>query len=225
MNTRNILIIVGFSALLSSCDFVTKAYKETFDKDKQDHIRSEDNNSPDEDRPESYTTNDIAKDEKASTPTLLEINLLNDAEKLAQAQQQLEAMFPGKNLLVYAPHISFSKTGIRLGLIDPDVSENIDRYSYETKTGSWQKNEPVKTRANQKIKVIPLRSIQFKTANSVYQQAINKSADIEGAIIPANIFFTFNTDTWNWNCRIEGSRSDYELRTDKDGKVTTFKRL
>lgn len=106
-----------------------------------------------------------------------------------------------------------------------NIPEYIDWYSYSTETGKWEKGDPVKTSVRDKKIAIPLKSVNFSTAHLVYQQIMQKSTQIEGAVIPSNISFMFNVDEWYWSSRIEGRRSDYDFKTDKEGKEIKFERL
>lgn len=118
MNIRNVLIIVGVVVLLSSCDFATKAYKETFDNTKSANERSDEKSSSFESKHESYTVNSTTVEVKTSSSTITDKNLLGNAQELAQAQKKLEEMFPKKVVSIYPPSIYFNLTGIRLQLVD-----------------------------------------------------------------------------------------------------------
>lgn len=218
MSIRNILFTVSVFFLLSSCDFVTKAYKETFDKQ-----QTGDTDAPSENN-EDVHEHPKLQDVRASRTAVEDINLLADAEKLGAVQQQLQRMFPEKTLSIFPPHIYFETARIRLQLVDPDIPENIDWYYYKAETDAWQKEEPVKTSVRDRRKPIQLDAIKFGTANSVYDQVIKKSAEIEGAKAPTTVYFSFHVPVWNWNARIVGSRSDYEFKADIDGKEIEFKR-
>jgi len=225
MRLRNVLFTVSFSFLLFSCDFVTKAYKETFKGQEEDKKNQEvnENNILSESDDEMIRQQEQRISEDL-TSTIEEINLFEDAEKLDQIQQQLQAMFPEKSLEIFPPHIYFETKRIRLQLIDPDIPENIDWYYYRAETDTWQKEEPVKTRANDRRRPIPLNTIKFNTTNNIYHQLIEKSDDIEGAEVPSTIYFSFHVPVWNWNARITGSRADYNFKADKDGKEIEFNR-
>lgn len=219
MRIRNILFTVSVSCLLFSCEFVTKAYKETFNEQQvaDDQSHAEDTG----DKREHAAIRDRKDPEETA---IQEINLLEDAEKLDAAQQQLQAMFPGKDLAVFPPHIYFEANRIRLQLVDPDIPENVDWYYYKTDTDAWQKEEPVKTSVRDRREPIPFDAVKFRIASNVYHQIAEKSAEIEGAEAPTTIYFSFHLPVWNWNARIIGSRSDYDFKADKDGKEIEFKR-
>lgn len=215
MRSRNILFIIGFSFLLFSCDAITQAYKETFglqDDSKKNRKVTIGNTSSENG---SDKQEDVISDHKV-------VNLLEDAEKLDQIQQQLQALFPEKSLMIFPPHIYVETNRIRLRLVDPDIPENIDWYYYRADTDAWQKEEPVKTSVHDRSKPILLDNIQFGTAHHVYRQLIQKTQGIEGAELPSTIYFSFHVPVWNWNARIRGSRADYNFKADKEGKEIEF---
>lgn len=134
-------------------------------------------------------------------------------------------MFPEKSLEIFPPHIYFDTERIRLQLVDPDITENVDWYYYMAETESWEKEDPVKIRIHEQRNSIPLEAIQFSTANAIYRQLIEKAASVEGAEAPTSLNFSFHLPEWNWNARIYGSRADYDFEANKDGEEIAFKRL
>ncbi|MBD1421970.1 hypothetical protein [Sphingobacterium chuzhouense] len=215
MKLHYLLLAGSLSLSLTSCDFVSTAYKETF------QIKND-------------TTVDTMADSilhamtgaatQQAIETAEQVNILEDATKLDQLQEKLQAMFPGKPLSIYPPHIYFDTDRIRLQVLDPDTPENIDWYYYNAETDAWEKKEPVKTSVRIVREPIPLAAVQFSTAHRVYRQVVEKATEVEGAEIPGSIYFSFNVPKWNWNARIAGSRADYAFTADKDGKQMAFKK-
>lgn len=215
MKLYKILFAVMLSFLLASCDFVANAYKETFQDQKRTEVDTVANTVA--------VTADLGE-QKEEIPAVEPINILEDAEKLAEVQEKLQAMFPGKPLSIYPPHIYFDTDRIRLQVLDPNIQDNIDWYYYNAETDAWEKKEPVKTSVRIVREPIPLAAVQFSTAHRVYRQVVEKATEVEGAEIPGSIYFSFNVPKWNWNARIAGSRADYAFTADKDGKQMAFKK-
>ena len=217
---RNIFFIVGILFLVSSCDFVSKAYKETFEESQNSRkeVQANDYSGVDEE------TMVVELDMDSIEAPTEHINLLENAAELTAVQQQLQAMFPGKHLSVFPPHIYFENSRIRLQLVDPDIPENVDWYYYTTESGVWERQDPVKTSAHIKRTPVNLDALKFSTASKVYQKVIEKAAVIEGAENPTTVYFTFHVPIWNWNARIVGSRSDYNFKADKEGNEIEFKK-
>lgn len=224
MKLKLIFPLVAISFSLFSCDYVEKAYHETFGE--QSKSNDEDNHVDEENDVvsesidkalENFFQEDVQPEE--------EINLLEQPEKLDKIQAQLQEMFPGKSLQIRPPHIYFETDRIRLQLVDPEIPENVDWYYYQTKTDSWTKESPIKLRASELIKSIPLNDITFSTASKVYRQVLEKTETIEGAEIPTSIYFSFHISPRNWNTRIRGSRADYNYKADVHGNEMEFKRL
>ena len=197
--------------LLISCDFVKQAYNETFGK--------ETNETTTETHSETTKTE---KNPETSSTASKEVNLLESPSELTKIQQELKAMFPGKTLKIYPPHIYFEEQRVRLQLINPDNTNEIDWYYYQAKTASWQKEDPVKLSTHFERNPILLDEIDFSMANNFYQQINTKAASVEGAKPITTVYFTFNLPQWNWNARIYGSRADYDFKTDKNGKEIEF---
>lgn len=221
MNLKNILSLTGISVLLFSCDFTTKAYQETF---KEQELPKADSVPTDKENKSIFELVSDASDNTEPAAVKEEINLLKDAKKLGQIQLQLQDMFPAKELFVFPPHIYFESDRIRLQLVDPDIPDNIDWYYYQTKTKTWQKEEPVKTHMHLKRTPVPLNVIKFSTAADIYDQLAEKVQAVEGAKIPSTVYFSFHVPVWNWNARITGSRADYDFKADKEGQEIEFKR-
>lgn len=215
MRLHRIALSVGLLLLLTSCDFISTAYEETFRTEGD----TEEGLSPDS----TASTGAVGAAEEV-TPETVPVNILKDARKLDDIQEKLQAMFPGKPVSICPPHIYFNTDRIRVQVVDPDVPENVDWYHYDAETDRWEKKDPVKTSARIVRKPIPLTAVKFSTANSVYRQIAEKAAEIEGADTPTSLYFSFNTAKWNWNARIEGSRADYTFTADKDGRPTAFKK-
>ena len=219
MRIRAFLYPVCLTFLLSSCDYINQAYKETFDIS--------------EERPGTRPNVDIADDYEDAFSNLEEelqedvpqvINLFEAGDKLDTIQQQLQDMFPGKSVQVYPPHIYFQPKEIRLQLVDPDIADNIDWYSYKAETGAWSKGDPVKISMSRISDNLPLEAVRFSVLTPVYHQLLEKTETVEGGEIPSNIYFSFHVKPWNWNAWIYGSRADYNFETDIDGKELVFER-
>ena len=218
MKLNSILIIVIISFSMNSCESVTQAYNETFGNEEKVESNLEENF--DEITSESENLREIE-----SKSIVKEINLFENAENLEKIQAQLQDMFPGKDLKVNPPHIYFEQERIRLQLIDPEISENIDWYHYEGKTSEWKKGNPVKTNTHMPFTPVSLDEFKFETANKVYLEILKKLETIEGGEFPSTIYFSFHQKKWNWNARIYGSRSDYDFKTDENGNELEFNRL
>lgn len=208
--------IAALSFLLSSCDFVQQAYKETFNQ--QDNSATGDKEAGTNSGPSRYA------DETESESIPEKINLFEAGEELDAIQQQLQDMFPGKSLKVFPPHIYFQPERIRLQLVDPEIPENVDWYYYEAETGEWSKEEPIKISSTIHVEPMALDEVKFSTLTPVYKQILEKSKTVEGAEVPTAIYFSFHVKEWNWNTRIYGSRADYDFRADIDGNELSFER-
>ncbi|MBD1431622.1 hypothetical protein H8B06_02195 [Sphingobacterium sp. DN00404] len=215
MKLYKILFAVMLSFLLASCDFVANAYKETFQDQQHTEVDTVANTVA--------VTADFGE-QKEEIPAVEPINILEDAEKLAEVQEKLQAMFPGKPLSIYPPHIYFDTDRIRLQVLDPNIQDNIDWYYYNAEADVWEKKEPVKTSVRIVREPIPLAAVQFSTAHRVYRQVLDKVTEVEGAEVPSSVYFTFNVPQWNWNARIVGTRADYAFKADKNGKQLEFKK-
>jgi|GEM_PF-1986129 len=218
-----ITIIVLFSMI--SCDMITQAYNETFANEEKAEENTDENFDENLDEKTKAMIKSGILEKADSKPIAKEVNLFESAGNLEKIQAQLQDMFPGKDLKVNPPHIYFEKEQIRLQLIDPEISENIDWYHYEGKTSEWKKGNPVKTNAHMPFTPVSLDEFKFETANKVYLEILKKLETIEGGEFPSTLYFSFHQKKWNWNARIYGSRSDYDFKTDVNGNELEFKRL
>lgn len=144
--------------------------------------------------------------------------------KLNKIHQELRQLphFSGKKVNVFN-HITFydyQGGHISLNIQDPDIPENIDTYTY--KNDKWSLSGPVKTNKSTNLSksIKPLEEIDFSIAHDIYLKVQEEMMKIEGGEFNGFIYL-YLYDGANkpyWSTSISGSRKDYTLTFDFEGK-------
>ncbi|SFM62674.1 hypothetical protein SAMN05428949_0222 [Chitinophaga sp. YR627] len=154
-------------------------------------------------------------------------SIFEDAAKLDSIQQALYEMphLKGKELFFLAGLYFYDYQGgmISVDLQDPDKPENVDTYTYSN--GHWEIQKPVKISTNThfplKMLLMPLHDIKFSTAKKVYDIAMEKSKDIEGAEGTQHVYFTQMkaVHVTEWYVIIPAARRNYRMTFDIAGNL------
>lgn len=163
-------------------------------------------------------TNDIEKWNRT------DISLLFQPNKLDEIQAELFRVLNTRDIMLYSTIFFVEHQRVRLPIVNPSNHEEVDWYWYETKTGKWEKKEPVRLtkRDLQNIEKdsYPLASIKLRTAHQVLSEVINRFDEIGFIELPSSV--TYHPYKQFWTISLRGERVDYTLETDREGK---FKKL
>ncbi|WP_288763371.1 hypothetical protein [uncultured Weeksella sp.] len=149
-------------------------------------------------------------------------NFLADPDKLKAIQQELQDLFPNKQLQISGGAIMINQNMVYLDLVDPENPEYVDNYTYRKVKNEfkWVKGDPVKSHRISK-KTQPI--VDFSTANKLFLVAKEKMKTIEGANKPKNVYYYLHNQ--KWQTTIDAAREDYIVQTDTNGNLTEFKKL
>ncbi len=157
------------------------------------------------------------------------VSLLFQQKSLAQIEAELYKFLNTEEIMVYPGVVFIEHNRVRLTAINPARRQESDWYWYETKTGKWRKESPIKLTQQQQKEIeaeqFSLRSMHLATtAHTVLNEALKRLAEIEGAETPTTLTYFHHPHKQYWYVMLQGARADYILETDKDGKVTRFER-
>lgn len=151
-------------------------------------------------------------------------SIFESAAALDSIQEELRNMphFKGKKLFFLRGFYFYDYQGgiISIDLQDPGKPENIDTYTYSN--GEWSIQQPVKITGHFPLKFLlaPLDEVKFSTAKKVYDAGLEKSKTIEGAQPITHVYFNQVKEVHvkEWYLMINGTRRNYQLKFDVNGK-------
>lgn len=155
-----------------------------------------------------------------------EVSLLFLPEKLDEIQAGLYHFLNTEEVSLYSSALFVEDDRVRVTAVNPNNENEVDWYYYETKTGKWRKEDPVKLSRQDMERMdekeFPLSSIKLSTAHTVFFEALKLLTEIEGAELPSSLTYYHHSHKKYWNVTLSGSRADYKLEADVDGRITKF---
>lgn len=212
-------IVLLLCFLLASCKEVKKSIEDTLHPTPQKKAEPADNT----------TSSTVSFSSSSSFSTTRQQNyksIFESAAALDSIQQELRDMpgLKGKKLFFVHGFYFYDYQGgmISIDLQDPDKPENVDTYTYSN--GEWKIQHPVKITGNVPFKLLlmPLDDVRFSTAKKVYDTGLEKSKTVEGAAPITHVYFNQvkAVDVKEWYVTINGTRRNYRLKFDVDGKLS-----
>ncbi len=195
---------------------------------------------------DSIASKSEAKTDKSSASAIIE-NALKSAtgssekaddgkflrsDAIEKAFDALKAMpkFKGKKVMVFQDITFYDFQGgrITLSISDPNKPDNIDQYEYTN--GAWGDPAPINLSGDGKVSdnLTNLDEINYKAIPNMMKIADEKAKGVEGGKVGNMISFSYmpalNMRFFQLPDGIKGTRESYNLRFDKAGNVSEFKK-
>ncbi len=148
-------------------------------------------------------------------------NLLSQPDLLSEAQEMLEAIYPGGNLKIYETAY-FALDYMVVSLYDPANENEANRFVYHLKDKAWSKPQPIKLNdATQGWFFAEMSDLDFSVLSTIYSDALNFAADQGLPLTAVNAvqLRPYRDKALEFHVRLDTGRSTITLIYDKNGKI------